>query len=37
MGTKVLVYSDAKVDPGATKGNALARQLADELIAMRES
>jgi microcystin degradation protein MlrC len=36
MGTKVLVYSDAHVDKGAAKGAALARQLADELVAMRE-
>jgi microcystin degradation protein MlrC len=36
MGTKLLVYSDAHVDPGGTRGARLARQLADELIAMRE-
>jgi microcystin degradation protein MlrC len=35
MGTKVLVYSDAAADPDGTKANALARRLADELIAMR--
>ena len=33
MGTKVLVYSDGD----AVKGDALARKLADELIAMREA
>jgi microcystin degradation protein MlrC len=33
MGTKVLVYSDGD----AAKGQALTRQLADELIAMREA
>lgn len=37
MGTKLLVYSDAMADPGATQGKALARQLANELIAMREA
>jgi microcystin degradation protein MlrC len=37
MGTKLLVYSDANVDAGAAKGAALARKLADELIAMREA
>ena len=37
MGTKVLVYSDANADPGAAKGKALARQLADELIGLREA
>ena len=36
MGTKVLVYSDAKVAEGAAKGATLARQLAHELIAMRQ-
>ncbi len=36
MGSKVLVYSDAKVDKGAAKGATLARQLADELITMRQ-
>lgn len=36
MGTKLLVYSDANVDVGAAKGAALARRLADELIALRE-
>jgi len=33
MGTKLLVYSDGD----AAKGQALARRLADELIAMREA
>jgi len=37
MGTKVLVYSDANADPGAAKGKALARQLADELTALRHA
>ena len=37
MGTKVLVYSDAQADPGAAKGQALARQLADELTALRHA
>jgi len=35
MGTKVLVYSDARLDPGGARGAALARQLADELTALR--
>ena len=37
MGTKLLVYSDGKVDAGGAKGAALARQLADELIGLREA
>jgi microcystin degradation protein MlrC len=37
MGTKVLVYSDAKADPGAARGKALARRLADELIGLRDA
>jgi microcystin degradation protein MlrC len=37
MGTKVLVYSDAKVDAGAAAGAALARRLADELTALRQA
>ncbi len=37
MGTKVLVYSDARADPGGAGGAALARQLADELIALRHA
>ncbi|WP_316195104.1 MULTISPECIES: M81 family metallopeptidase [unclassified Bradyrhizobium] len=37
MGTKVLVYSDAAVDPDGARAAALARRLADELIAMREA
>jgi microcystin degradation protein MlrC len=37
MGTQVLVYSDAKADPGAAKGKALARRLADELSALRHA
>lgn len=37
MGTKVLVYSDAAVDPDGISAKALARRLADELIAMREA
>lgn len=37
MGTKVLVYSDAAVDPDGAKAAALARKLADELIGMREA
>lgn len=35
MGTKVLVYSDARVDADGARGAALARQLADELTALR--
>jgi len=35
MGTKVLVYSDARQDPGGKRGAALARQLADELTSLR--
>ena len=35
MGTKVLVYSDARVDPGGARGAALAQRLADELSALR--
>jgi len=37
MGTKLLVYSDAKVDAEGARGAALARRLADELIALREA
>ena len=37
MGTKVLVYSDARVDADGTRGAALARQLADELTALRHA
>ena len=37
MGTKVLVYSDARVDANGTRGAALARQLADELTALRHA
>jgi microcystin degradation protein MlrC len=37
MGTQVLVYSDAAVDPDGAKANTLARRLADELIAMRDA
>ncbi len=37
MGTQVLVYSDAKADPGAAKGKALARRLADELSELRHA
>jgi microcystin degradation protein MlrC len=37
MGTKLLVYSDAQADPGAAKGQALARKLADELSALRHA
>ncbi len=36
MGTKMLVYTDGNVDKGGEKGQALARRLADELIAMRD-
>jgi microcystin degradation protein MlrC len=36
MGTKMLVYTDGLTDAGGAKGQALARRLADELIAMRE-
>jgi microcystin degradation protein MlrC len=36
MGTKVLVYTDAMVRPAPQQGQALARQLADELIGLRE-
>jgi microcystin degradation protein MlrC len=37
MGTQVLVYSDAALDPDGAKGRALARQLAGELIDMRDA
>jgi microcystin degradation protein MlrC len=37
MGTKVLVYSDARQDPGGKRGAALARQLADELTSLRHA
>jgi microcystin degradation protein MlrC len=37
MGTKVLVYSDAQADAGGVRGAALARQLADELTALRHA
>jgi len=36
MGTKVLVYTDALVGPARQQGQAMARQLADELIGLRE-
>jgi microcystin degradation protein MlrC len=36
MGTRLLVYTDANADPGGARGQALARQLADELIGLRE-
>ncbi|CCE12220.1 conserved hypothetical protein [Bradyrhizobium sp. STM 3843] len=37
MGSKVLVYSDAAADPDGVSAKALARRLADELIAMRDA
>ena len=37
MGTKLLVYTDAAQDAGGARGRELARRLADELVAMRES
>lgn len=37
MGTQVLVYSDAAADPNSAGAQALARHLADELIAMRDT
>jgi microcystin degradation protein MlrC len=37
MGTKLLVYSDAKVDAAGAQGAALARRLADELIGLRDA
>ncbi|NLD55328.1 MAG: M81 family metallopeptidase [Burkholderiaceae bacterium] len=37
MGTKVLVYMDGNQDGARARGDALARQLADELIGMREA
>ncbi len=37
MGTKVLVYSDAERDAGGQRGMALARQLTDELTALRHA
>ena len=37
MGTKLLVYSDTQADAAGARGAALARQLANELIAMREA
>jgi microcystin degradation protein MlrC len=37
MGTQVLVYSDAAADPDGTKAAALARRLADDIIAMRDA
>jgi microcystin degradation protein MlrC len=36
MGTQVLVYSDAAADPDGTKAAAVARRLADDIIAMRD-
>ncbi|MFO0472945.1 MAG: M81 family metallopeptidase [Pseudomonadota bacterium] len=36
MGTKVLVYTDARQDPGGASGRAVAQQLADELRALRD-
>ena len=35
MGTKVLVYSDARADPDGQRGHALAQRLAGELVSMR--
>ena len=37
MGTKVLVYSEAAIDRDGAKAKALARRLADELVAMRDA
>lgn len=37
MGTQVLVYSDAAQDVDGSKAKALARRVADELIAMRDT
>jgi microcystin degradation protein MlrC len=36
MGTKVLVYTDARQDPGGASGRAVAQQLADGLHALRD-
>ncbi|MBL0089678.1 MAG: M81 family metallopeptidase [Ideonella sp.] len=36
MGTKVLVYADGQVDGAPARAQALARQLADELVSLRE-
>jgi microcystin degradation protein MlrC len=36
MGTQLLVYTDARQPGAQARGDRLARQLADELIAMRE-
>ncbi|MCG2630463.1 M81 family metallopeptidase [Bradyrhizobium sp. WYCCWR 13023] len=37
MGTKVLVYSDASVDPDGARGQDLAQRLARELCDLREA
>ena len=37
MGTKILVYSDAAVDPDGARGMALAQLLAAELFDLREA
>ena len=37
MGTKMLVYTDSLVDRDGSKGKALVRKLADELISLREA
>ena len=37
VGTKVLVYSDAKLDAGGQRGAALAQRLADELTSLRHA
>jgi microcystin degradation protein MlrC len=36
MGTKVLVYTDARQDAGGARGRAIAQQLVDELRSLRE-
>ena len=36
MGTKVLVYTDARQDPDGARGRAIAQQLADELRVLRD-
>ena len=36
MGTKVLVYTDARQDAGGALGRAIAQQLVDELRSLRE-
>lgn len=37
LGTKVLVYTDARQDQGAARGRVLAQRLAEEIFALRDA